>query len=291
MLRGLYTAAAGMITQQRVHDTVTNNIANLNTPGFKQAFAAARSFPEMSIVIRGGDESAPRMLGKLNSGVLAEESVNVFAQGDLKQTDSPTDFALLSDIQVPGMTFDQSGKYVDADGTVHVQPQAFFTLQGADGAEQYTRNGKFEVSADGYLVNADGLKVLGANGQPIQLDKPMSGVAVSGKGQLIDAASGLQLADANGQPVALLISRVEDPNKLLASGNGVYTLSSDGQAAAVAAGDNVTVRQGYEERSNVNAAQSAVDLMTAMRAYEANQKVIQYYDKSLEKAVNEVGKV
>jgi flagellar basal-body rod protein FlgG len=59
----------------------------------------------------------------------------------------------------------------------------------------------------------------------------------------------------------------------------------------VTAAEGVQVRQGYYERSNVDAAQSTVDLMAALRAYEANQKVVQFYDKSLEKAVNEVGRV
>jgi flagellar basal body rod protein FlgG len=74
MLRGLYTAAAGMISEQRRHDTITNNIANINSPGFKQGSSLSRSFPEMLISrIRGGqDGAANAKIGRLNTGVFAE---------------------------------------------------------------------------------------------------------------------------------------------------------------------------------------------------------------------------
>lgn len=69
MLRGLYTATAGMITQQRRHDTATQNIVNMNTTGYKQVNSVSRSFPEMLITLVGGDANLPtKRLGKLNTG-------------------------------------------------------------------------------------------------------------------------------------------------------------------------------------------------------------------------------
>ncbi|ANE46684.1 flagellar basal body rod protein [Paenibacillus swuensis] len=286
MLRGLYTAAAGMIAQQRRHDTVTNNIANVNTPGFKQDQAVNRSFPEMLIALTGGDANpASPKIGRLNSGVLAEEPVTLHLQGDLQETRNAGDFALVSNIQVDGMNFDAGGKFVSPDGQVSYQPQAYFTVQNADGELRYTRNGKFVVGNGGELLTTDGSRVLGANGQPIQLDRPLTDYRVMENGQFADARTG----DAFAQQ--LLISRVENPYDLVREGDGNFRLTGDAQAAALAQGDQVQLRQGFVERSNVDAATAMVDLMTAQRAYEANQKMIQYYDRSMEKAVTEIGRV
>src|ERR1700682_1651408 len=118
MLRGLYTAAAGMIMEQRKHDTITNNISNINTPGFKQGNAVSRSFPEFMISISNGDSNtrSVRPIGKLNTGVFAEEDLSIYLQGDLQETKNPLDVALVSNIKVPGLQFDGSGKMVTADG-------------------------------------------------------------------------------------------------------------------------------------------------------------------------------
>ncbi len=130
MLRGLYTAAAGMVTQQRRHDTVTNNISNLNTPGFKQVNAISRSFPDMLISLTGIEPEHNKRLGAVNTGVFAEESLSIHLQGDLSSTDRASDFAILSDIDVPGMSFDSSGKYVNENGEITFQPQVFFYTSG-----------------------------------------------------------------------------------------------------------------------------------------------------------------
>ncbi|MBB3110528.1 flagellar basal-body rod protein FlgG [Paenibacillus phyllosphaerae] len=284
MLRGLYTAAAGMIAQQHRHDTVTNNIANINTPGYKQTNAVTRSFPEMMIALNEGKNKTS--VGRLNTGVLAEESIAMQLQGDLMQTNRSSDFAIMSDIEVPGVAFDDSGKSVSEDGEVTYQPQAFFTVQDPSGEMRYTRGGRFSVNDQGYLVTGDGSTVLGQNGAPIQLpaNASMDQYTVTSDFRLVNPVTGQQA----GQ---LLISRVDNPNNLVRVGNGKFALEGDEAAQTLTAGERVEVRQGYLERSNVDSAQSMVDLMSAARAYEANQKVIQFYDKSLDKAVNEVGRV
>lgn len=295
MLRGLYTAASGMISQQRKHDIVTNNIANVNTPGFKQGDAISRSFPEMLISrIRDGKSES---VGRLNTGVMAEENVSVHTQGDIQETHNPFDFALISNIQVPGAQFDESGKYVDANGQRINQPQALFTVQNPNGEQRYSLNGKFSVDDAGTLITTDGYQVLGADNQPIVLrdpatQEPITNFRITNYGQFTDA-DGNAIQNANNQPVRLLISRIEDPNQLVREGNGLYRLNEgqEGLARPINPEDQVEVRQGYIERSNVDPAQSMVDMMTAARAYEANQKVVQFYDKSMEKAVNEVGRV
>ncbi|MDQ8734052.1 flagellar hook-basal body protein [Paenibacillus sp. LHD-38] len=287
MIRGLYTAASGMISQQRRHDTVTNNISNINTPGYKQTNAVTRSFPEMMLSLTGAGEENYTKIGKLTNGVFAEESLSIHLQGDLTQTNNSSDFALISNIELNGLAFDASGKNVGPDGEVTYQPQAFFTLQDQNGEVRYTRGGKFTLTEEGFLMGSDGSSVLGTDGQPIQMP---AGVGLD---RLI-LTEDQRFIDANGQDIGvqLLISRVDNPNMLVREGNGSFRLAGeDGEAVAIAPGERVEVRQGYVERSNVDAAQAAVDLMSALRAYEANQKVIQFYDQSLSKAVNEVGRV
>ncbi|MGO4179539.1 flagellar basal body rod protein [Paenibacillus sp. FSL A5-0031] len=287
MLRGLYTAASGMISQQRRHDTVTNNISNINTPGYKQTNAVTRSFPEMMLSLTGAGPENFTKIGKLTNGVFAEESLSIHLQGDLTQTNNSSDFALISNIEVDGLSFDASGKNISPDGEITFQPQAFFTLQDQNGEVRYTRGGKFTLTEDGFLMGSDGSSVLGTNGQPIRMP---AGVGLD---RLV-LTDNQRFVDANGQDIGvqLLISRVDNPNMLVREGNGSFRFSGEGgEAVAIAPNERVEVRQGYIERSNVDTAQAAIDLMSALRAYEANQKVIQFYDQSLSKAVNEVGRV
>lgn len=300
MLRGLYSAASGMITQQRKHDTATNNISNVNTPGFKGSNMISRAFPEMLISIVNGGGNNSKFIGRLNSGVLSEESIPNFMQGDLQVTDNPSDFALISNLQTnPPSTFDVSGKLVTEDGVTVYRPQAFFTLSGDDGVERFTRNGKFTVDSEGTLVNGNGLKVLGADGNPIISPLPMSEIKITNTGQFLNANNGQPVLDANNNAIALRVSRVENPNKLVSEGNGTFRLE-DPESTATAMdftnledliNDGVQVHQGFIEQSNVNTAQATIDIMSALRAYESNQKVVQYYDRSMDKAVNEVGRI
>ncbi|WP_372009280.1 flagellar hook-basal body protein [Paenibacillus chitinolyticus] len=272
MLRGLYTAASGLTMQQRKHDTVTNNIANLNTPGFKQETTSARSFPEVLISrIRGGEAGGGTVVnvGKMNTGVFAEETARLMVQGPLQQTGNPLDYALVSDIQVNGLKFDNGGKAVGPDGTVVYQPEALFVVENPQvaGERHYTRNGKFTVDAEGFVANADGYRLVAANGQTVRYDP--------------------------ANPPIPLVMKVQNPNVLLPEGNGLFTVgpNDEGQVVALAAGDQVEVRKGFVERSNVDPTQAMVDMTTAARAYEANQKMVQFYDRSMDKLVNDVGRV
>lgn len=288
MLRGLYTAASGMLAQQRRHDTITNNIANINTPGFKGSNAVTRSFPDMLISAMGGANPSEGSIGKLSTGVFAEENLMSMVQGDLKETYRFQDMAILSDILVDGAIFDDSGKYVDENGDVTYKPQAVFSVMSPQGEERYTRDGSFKTAPDGTLLTSDGLEVVGANGQPIVVTVPWDNVNVTAEGRLVDGVTGLPL---DGAP-QLRIMRVDNPNLLIREGDGRFRYAGDAAGIRqIAADDRVEVRQGFLERSNVDSAQAAIDLMAALRAYEANQKVIQTYDRSLDKAVNEIGRV
>ncbi|NGM82282.1 flagellar hook-basal body protein [Paenibacillus sp. 7124] len=291
MIRGLYTAAAGMVTQQRRHDTATQNIANLNTTGYKQVESVSHSFPE--VLISSMERGTMKPIGRMNTGVFAEQSISKYLQGDLIESGKTTDFALSADLRLTdpatggNIVFDGSGKYISNQGETIYQPQAFFTVQDNDGNTFFTRNGSFTVSPAGELLSSGGYKVLGTNGQPVILSGTEGDLKVDGEGNLLDASTGAPSG------VRLGISIVTRPQELVRDGNGVFHVA-DAAAAGVRyanAGDNMQVRQGYIEGSNVDATQAAVDLNAAFRAYEANQKVIQFYDSSLQKAVNDVGRV
>ncbi|WP_422658604.1 flagellar hook-basal body protein [Paenibacillus sp. EC2-1] len=293
MLRGLYNAAAGMVTQQRRHDTITQNIVNLNTAGYKQTDSVQRSFPEVLVSMIGGNAENPnRTVGKLNTGVFAEESLSLYKQGALRETGQSTDFALVSQLglvdQATGenVNFDASGKYIDRNGEITYRPEAFFTVQDENGEVRYTRNGQFQVDDQGNVLTSTGYQVLDARNTPIVLTGQSGNLTVNEQGQILSEA---------GIPtgVTLGITVVDKPHQLVREGNGVFRLDAangDG-SRLLAAGDNAIVRQGFIEASNVDPSQSMVELTAALRAYETNQKVVQFYDKSLEKAVNEIGRV
>lgn len=297
MLRGLYTAASGMITQQRRHDTVTQNIANINTAGYKQVNSVTHSFPDVLISLMGDKENGgQKTIGRLTTGVFAEESLASFMQGDLKETNNSSDFGLVSSLVLidpatdEPIPFDASGKYVAEDGEVIYRPEVFFTVQDANGETRYTRDGGFRVNAAGDLLTDQGQRVLDTDGNPIALPPgiTMDQVKSDSLGNLSYDVDGVQTDLA-----AIGVVVVNNPHQLVREGHGVFRVDNV-QAAdirALEAEDNASVRQGYLESSNVDTAQAMVDLMAAQRAYESNQKLIQYYDKSLEKAVNEIGRV
>lgn len=314
MIRGLYTAASGLTANQRRHDTITNNISNLQTPGYKQVTAATRSFPEMLINLMHREQATP--IGRVNTGVFIEESLPMFTQGDLVETASSSDFAIVSNIRVVELVngepveiaFDESGKGVNQAGETVYQPQAFFTLWNAAGEERYTRIGKFMMNGNSELVTLNGERVIGRNGQPITFngatiagllpeEQPgvfsLDQIKVEADGSMYDAGTGLAIVDPAGNPIVLRIAQVDNPYRLIREGNGNYVLddAEDNPPQQVQNLAQISIEQGFIERSNVDATQSMIDLMAAQRAYEANQRVIQYYDRSLEKAVNEIGRV
>ncbi len=254
MIRGLYTAAAGMLAEQRRHDNLTNNIANLNTPGYKQDEAVLRAFPEVLLnsMSKGPDGfTVTSPIGTMHNGVFTEELIPHFTQGDLMETGNHLDFAI------------QDEK--ENDGRIN---PSFFAVLNAEGEVRYARNGSFTLDAMGRLVTGDGNLVLGTDNNPIQANPDGS-------------------VDPNFRIVQL--NDIENVPLFAREGHGLYRYAGEQEDLI----DRVeyNVNQGYVERSNVDPAQTTIDLMVAARAYEANQKVIQSYDRSLEKAVNEVGRV
>ncbi|MGE6257892.1 flagellar hook-basal body protein [Heyndrickxia sporothermodurans] len=268
MLRGFYTAASGMITQQRKTDLLTNNMANSSTPGFKSDQSTIRAFPEM-LLQRLDSKNIPvennisysqfNNIGALNTGVYLQEAIPKFLQGDLQETEQKTDVAI-----------------IDTNGN---KSSAFFKVQGQDGQTKYTRNGNFTIDQNGYLTTASGLYVLDNQQNRIQLNSDQ--FEISNNGTI--TADGIRVAQ-------LGIAYTNKPEDLLKLGDGLYRTETNA-ALPDAQNGQFRLQQGFLERSNVDVSQTMTEMLSTYRSFEANQKVLQAYDKSMEKAVNEIGRV
>ncbi|AWO74538.1 MULTISPECIES: flagellar hook-basal body protein [Geobacillus] len=275
MLRGLYTAASGMLAQERRVEMLTNNLANAETPGYKADAGAMRAFPEL-LMSRLEDEPIPTasrraiptqtVIGPLVTGVYMQELIPNFRQGDVKETGLATDIALV-DGQVP------------VDRASGQRGALFFAVANGQGEVRYTRNGHFTLSPDGYLTTQEGWYVLDANGERIPLSSER--FAVRDDGTIIDE---------NGTATRLGVAFAANPQTLIKEGNGLFR-STTGPLPQAPGNVTYTVKQRFLERSNVDIERTMTDLLAAYRAFEANQKIIQAYDRSLDKAVNEVGRL
>lgn len=278
MFRGFHTVASGMIAQQRRTEMLTNNLANANTPGYKAEQSTIRSFPEMFMSslesARIPTEQSLKLnglspVGGISTGVYMQETIPSWIQGQLRETGLTTDIALIE------------GR-LPIDEETGIQGAVLFTLEGENDTQRYTKNGSFSLDANGFLTNPTGHYVLDQNGERIAL--PNDEFEVTETGVIL----------AGGNAVATLgISFAQRPDMLMKQDNGLFA-TADGENLQ-AAGDNEAVafslQQGFLEGSNVDAGRTMTDMLTAYRAFEANQKVLQAYDRSMEKAVTEIGRV
>ena len=267
-----------MIAQQRKTEMLTNNMANADTPGFKAEQSTFRSFPEMYMsslesaripTEHGLNLNGLSQVGPISTGVYMQETLPLFIQGQLRETELTTDMALI-DGQLP------------VDEETGVPGAIFFTLENEDGTQLYTKNGNFALDQDGYLTNPTGHYVLDTNGNRIALQN--DSFRVTDAGVIMDGETVVS---------TLGISFSEQPDALMKTGNGLFTTENGDNllAANGIAGVTYSMKQGYLEGSNVDASQTMTELLTAYRAFEANQKILQAYDRSMDKAVNEVGRV
>jgi flagellar basal-body rod protein FlgG len=266
MLRGFYTAASGMITQQRYQEALGNNISNMNTPGFKADQATIRSFPEMLLQAQGNRQlpthrnvSIPmnQQIGSINTGVYVQEFVPDFSQGDIRTTNLSTDLALV-----------QTNMPDEAGGL-------FFRVQNDAGEERLTRNGNFTIDGDGFLVTHQGYYVLNEAGEPVQ------------PGSRDFTVSNAGLLESDAATTQLGIGYVADTNGLVKEGDNLY----QGEILAVPADANFTIHQGTLESSNVDAARTMTEMMNAYRSFEMNQRVLRAYDESMGMAVSDIGRL
>ncbi|NMA91939.1 MAG: flagellar hook-basal body protein [Firmicutes bacterium] len=248
-MRGLYLAESAMLTGQARLNLISNNLANLKTAGYKRDEPAQVSFNEWLLYCRQPAESAnlPHTpIGEMAHGVAVGEIRTDFTTGGLEETGRGLDFAL---------------------------DRGYFTVQGPEGELLYTRNGRFFLDEEGYLVTADHLPVLGEGGA-IQLESPE--ITVDRGGTIY----------REGQPIARLQITEFPPDLILEkTGHNYFRAPGAGEILE----DNSGVYWRYLENSNVDLTREMVLMLQTRRSYEAAQKVMVSYEQLLSRAANELG--
>ncbi|MFW5994814.1 MAG: flagellar basal-body rod protein FlgF [Spirochaetia bacterium] len=286
MVRGWYTGASGMNAQQHRMDQISNNLANVDTTGYKRDQSVHKAFPELllrrmnddglrSLPLSGRDpvlgsfDTAP-IVGRLGTGVEQNEVYTDFDQGTVRQTDNPLDLAL------------------DGEG--------FFLVETPQG-ERLTRNGTFHRSPEGLLVTKEGYPVLGENGyieiQENNFDIDEDG-RVTRNATLAEDSDRLVSQRENQWEESEEIDRiqlvdVDNPRYLEKQGSSLWASTWDsGEQQIIDAGERPQVLQGFLETANVNPVREMVEMIEVNRAYEANQRVIQTHDESTQQLLNTV---
>jgi flagellar basal-body rod protein FlgF len=264
LVRGLYTSASGALVAESMADNVANNLANVDTSGFKQTLLQIQSAPSLDIYRIQTDPGATRTnplagtpvhqaVGQLGTGAQIYDTPVSYDQGSLQQTGNPLDVAITS------------------------SANAFFTIQTPNGV-RYTRDGEFAIDGTGILRTRDGNTVLNTQGQQIQTQQQQGPVTIAQDGTISQGGGTIgQLAIT--QFNSLLNLRPEGVNNYAPSGN-----------AGPSATTTATVQQGFVETSNANVVKSMVDLITAERWFDANEKSIMTQDNATNTAISIVGK-
>ncbi|MEC1259325.1 flagellar hook-basal body protein [Bacillus swezeyi] len=278
MLKGLYTATSAMITQQRRTEMLTNNIANANTPGYKEDQGSIRSFPDMllsrmesdSVQMGSGSRSFSKQtpIGSINTGVYMQELKPQFSQGDLQSTNEPTDIAI-SEAEIP------------VNEQTNDKAALFYAVRLENGDIRYSRSSRFSLNENNELT-INGHAVLSTDGRPITVGSENFQVAEDGT------------VSENGQNLGRIDVRIAlDTRNVAREGNDLYRTENGGELPSAAENPNVnySVKQGMTERSNVDITRDYTEMTAAYRSFEANQKVLQAYDKSMDKAANEIGRI
>ncbi|MDR2746534.1 MAG: flagellar basal-body rod protein FlgG [Treponema sp.] len=258
MVRSLWTGAAGMIGQQANIDTISNNLANVNTSGFKKMRADFEDLLYQTVKVAGTpatEETVVPVGVQMGHGVKLAATQRMFSQGALQNTENVYDMAI-------------SG-------------EGFFRIQMYDGSLAYTRDGAFKIDEDGRLVTSNGYWVLPDIIMPEGFLPEKINITKDGRVSVI-----VPQIDEN-EPVEvgqLELYRFPNPVGLTAVGENLFKLSN-------ASGQPIAGRPGYEgmgqiqhrflEMSNVSVVREMVDLIVAQRAYEFNSRTIQTSDNML----------
>ena len=253
MLRALQTASTGMEAQQMNLNTIANNLANVNTTGFKKNKIEFQDMLYEKKRTVGAEEGAGNLVPagvEVGNGARVASTAKIYTQGQVSQTGEKMDVA--------------------------VQGDGFFEVLRPDGTTAYTRDGGFKVASDGRVVTNDGLPVQ-SGFQPIPVDAQSVNISTNGN-VTIQTPGGTQTFQ-------IQLVRFNNPAGLRSMGgnlleetpsSGTPTLGTPAEAGFG------SILQGYLETSNVNVAEEMVNMILAQRAYEVNSKAIQTSDQMME---------
>ncbi|MEK7870794.1 MAG: flagellar basal-body rod protein FlgG [Nitrospirota bacterium] len=259
MIRSLWISASGMAAQQINLDVISNNLANVNTVGFKRSRADFQDLLYQNVksagVASGVGTQVPTGI-QLGSGVRPVAVQKLFIQGDFQQTESELDMA------------------IEGDG--------FFQITKPDGEIAYTRAGSFKKDNEGRIVSSDGYPLEPSISIPSNATK----VSIS--------SDGIVSAEVSGSSVPTDLGRIElarfvNPSGLNSIGKNLFLpTASSGDPITGRPGQEGfgTLSQGYLESSNVNIAEEMINMIIGQRSYEINSKSIQTADEVLQTANN-----
>lgn len=256
MIKAMYTAASGMQAQQTELDVIANNLANVQTAGFKRSMTHFEDLLYTTLQQPGAVNSdGSGMAGaQIGSGSRLVSTTKVFTTGTMSQTGGNLDFA--------------------------IQGDGFFELQGLGGGRVFTRDGRFFKDANGDLVTAQGLKLVPNIKIPqeaVRIDVTADGTVSFQNGETTQEIGKLQLI------------RFVNPAGLSSLGNNLYEVtanSGDPQSVQPGTEGAGTLMQGMSERSNVDVASELISLILAQRAFETNSKAIRVADEMLSTSNN-----
>lgn len=259
MIRALYTAATGMQAQDLNISVIANNLANVNTNGFKRSRADFQDLLYQTLRVVGTLSEAGNQVPtgvQLGLGVKTAATQKIFLQGDFIQTQSELDMA--------------------------IEGKGFFQLSQADGTIGYTRSGSFKLDNTGAIVNSDGLPLSPS------ITIPSDALSIS-----IDSQGGVSVTQP-GTTAPTLVGTIQtasfiNPAGLNAIGRNIF-LETDASGSPTTGTPGVdergTTQQGFLELSNVSVVEELVNLITGQRAYEINSRAIQAADEMLQTANN-----
>jgi flagellar basal-body rod protein FlgG len=247
MIDALYISATGLRSQQAQIDVISNNVANMQTPGFKKSRVNFSEITANSVDATGAATAQSR-----GDGALVVSTLPIFSEGDLRQTQNPTDLAI-------------SGN-------------GFFELENAQGEKVYTRSGQFRLDTDGSLVSTSGMHLA----QNLQIPPDAKNILVSPSGEV----TGQLGTDTNRTQIGTIeLASFASPDALQAGGNNTYLPTEQSGAATMGKpGDTGfgTLQQGELEMANVDLVDEMTNLVLAQRAYQLNARVLQASDQILE---------
>lgn len=256
MMRSLWSAASGMVAQQKQMDVVANNLANVNTYGNKKVRAEFEDLIYQTLRDAGGNSGEgtqyPQGL-QIGLGTRLSATNRIFTQGPLQTTDNPTD--------------------------IGIQGEGFFQIQMPDGTTAYTRDGSFKIDADRRLVTSNGYLLM----PNITLDENASidTLVISPDGRVSNTPAGGQQAEIG----TITIVRFTNPAGLYAYGQNLFleTAASGAPIESTPGEDGAGVlTQNTLEMSGVQIVEEMVNMIISQRAYESNSKAITTSDSMLE---------
>jgi len=260
MIRALYSAASGMNAQQMNVDNIANNLANANTTGYKMRRTQFQDLVYQSMSQPGASSGQQTTLPtglQVGLGTRPVANETIFSQGSFSQTDNPLDLV--------------------------IQGQGFFQVRMPSGETSYTRDGSFQLDANGSLVTSSGYQV-----EPqITIPPNAQAVTVGADGTVSYTLPGQTATQLAGQ---LQLATFQNPAGLNSMGGNLYLpTDASGQPNLGNPGGTTgqgTLMQGYQEQSNVSVVEEFINLIAAQRGYEANSKVVKAADEMYQQVNN-----